>query len=231
MVNKCCVVACTSNYNGGKVVPVFVFPKDDDLRKLWVRFVNRNFWTVTKSSVICLKHFYENLIHKGASAKRFRLLYNLKPVPTIYPASIATASLPVMSVPRKSPTKRIFQEDEYQKFLSNDVIEDLNSLTVADSPTGYSFSKFDDCVVFHKIIQNKLHIPQVAECIRIDKNLHVKLFYKNLPVSLPPWFRVTHQCVLKRRSMLENFNSHFSIEKEKLSSILEELKSHQVKKN
>ena len=53
MVNKCCVVGCTSNYLGGEVVPVFSFPKDDDLGKLWIRFVNKNFWTVTESSVIC----------------------------------------------------------------------------------------------------------------------------------------------------------------------------------
>ena len=229
MVNKCCVVGCTSNYLGGEVVPVFSFPKDDDLRKLWIRFVNRNFWTVTKSSVICLKHFEKKLVHKGASEKRFRLLYNLKPIPTIYPASIATASLPVISGPRKSPAKRIFQEDEYQKFLSKDIIKDVDSLSAADSPAGYLFSKFDDCVVFHRIIQNELHIPEVAESIHIDKNLHVQLFYKNLPVSLPSWFRVTHQCMLKRRSMLENLNSHISTEKEKLSSILEELKSHQIK--
>jgi len=51
MVNKCCVVGCTSNYLGGEVVPVFSFPKDDDLRKLWIRFVNRNFWTGHK--IIC----------------------------------------------------------------------------------------------------------------------------------------------------------------------------------
>ncbi|XP_065664534.1 THAP domain-containing protein 2-like [Hydra vulgaris] len=102
MVNKCCVVGCTSSYNGGEVMPVFSFPKDDDLRKLWVRFVNRNCWTVTKSSMICLKHFDESLVHKGASEKRFRLLYNLKPVPTMYPASIATASLQAMFTPRKS---------------------------------------------------------------------------------------------------------------------------------
>ena len=80
MVNKCCVVCCTSNYLGGEVVPVFTFPKDDDLRTLWIRYVNRNFWTVTKSSVICLKHFEKKLVHKGASEKRYRLLYNLKPV-------------------------------------------------------------------------------------------------------------------------------------------------------
>ena len=43
MFNKCCVVGFISNDIGGEAVPVFGFPKDDDLRKLWVRFVNRNF--------------------------------------------------------------------------------------------------------------------------------------------------------------------------------------------
>ena len=180
-------------------MPVFGFPKYDDLRKLCVRFVNRNFGT---HQINCLKYFKENFIHKGASAERFCLLYNLKPVPTIYPATIATiyqasiaiASLPVIFGPRKSPTRRIFQEHEYQKFLSNDVVEDLNSFSADDSPAGYLFSKFGDCIVFHKIIQNELH--------KIFVQMNIKIFDKNLPVSIPPWLRVTHQCMLKRRSML-----------------------------
>lgn len=231
MVNKCCVVGCNSNYVGGETVPVFGFPKDEDLKNLWIRFVNRKDWVATNSSVICLKHFDNKFYKKGDSGKRYRLRHELKPIPTIYPISISSASLPIISEPRKAPTSRVYQEDEYQKFIDHDTIQNLESFTVADSPPGYLFTKFDECLIFHKITLNELKIPQVAECIRIDENLHVKLFYKNIPVSLPAWLRVTHQCKLKRRSMLENIPAHFNIKVEKLSSILNELNDHQIKKN
>ena len=222
MVNKCSVVGCNSNYKSGEQAPVFGFPKDEDMKKLWVKFINRKDWSVTKTSFICIKHFESKYIKKGASGKRFRLNNELKPVPTIYPESIKSASLSIVVEPRKSPTKRIFQRDELNEFLDKDIIKDLYSLSSTDSP-GYLFTKHDECVVFYKLILNELKVPQVAEVIRIDKDLHVKLFYKNLPVSLPPWLRVTHQCKLKRRSMLDNIPSHFSTEIEQLSSILEEL--------
>ena len=156
---------------------------------------------------------------------------DLRPVPTIYPPNIASASLPIISEPRKAPTKRVYQEDEFKRFMSKDIIQDLDSFSVADSPPGYLFTKFEECVVFHKTVLNEFKIPQVVESIRIDKDLHVKLFYKNIPVSLPPWLRVTHQCKLKRRSMLENLPVHFNTEIERLSYILEELNIHQLKKN
>ena len=193
MVNKCSVVGCSSNYESGEPAPVFGFPKDENLRKLWVRFINRKDWTVKKTSFICSKHFESKYVKEGASGKRYRLNYALKPIPTIYPDSIKSPSLPILVERRKSPTKRIFQQDELNQFLDNDIIKDLDSLSAVDSPPGYNFMKYDECVVFHNLILNELRVPQVAEVIRIVRDLHVKLFYKNLPVSLPPWLRVTHQ--------------------------------------
>ena len=41
MVYKCCVVDCRSNYAGEERTTVFSFPKEESLRKIWIRFVNR----------------------------------------------------------------------------------------------------------------------------------------------------------------------------------------------
>ena len=41
MVCKCCVVDCRSNYAGEERTTVFSFPKEESLRKIWIRFVNR----------------------------------------------------------------------------------------------------------------------------------------------------------------------------------------------
>ena len=57
-----------------------------------------------------------NFSKKVNAKKRFRLIKILKPIPTIYPASTKTSSTSKVSLPRKSPKKRVFQEDQYDEF-------------------------------------------------------------------------------------------------------------------
>ena len=67
MVNKYVIYSCNSGYvtkaEKENKVSSFSFPfhKPDLLRK-WIRFVNRSDWTPTSNSVICIKHFKEELI-------------------------------------------------------------------------------------------------------------------------------------------------------------------------
>ena len=53
--------------------------------------------------------------------------------------------------------------------------------------------KRDNQAKFFKLVDNVINqpilLPEVTECIRIDKELHVKLFFKVSPVPLPQWFR------------------------------------------
>ena len=44
--------------------------------------------------------------------------------------------------------------------------------------------------------------------IRVDKELHVRLFFKASPVPLPQWFRYGRDCRLIHKSMLENFPAY-----------------------
>ena len=106
MVFKCCVVNCRSNYAGKEKTTVFLFPKKEHLRKIWITFVKRKDWEPSNSSYICIKHF-EN--QKGEDNKRFRLTKTLKPVPPIFDpsnpnfrkSSFCQVTSPV-SIPRKS---------------------------------------------------------------------------------------------------------------------------------
>ena len=41
MVYKCGIVDCRSNYAAEEANTVFSFPKDEDIRKRWIKFVNR----------------------------------------------------------------------------------------------------------------------------------------------------------------------------------------------
>ena len=59
MVYKYRVVYCRSNYAGEERKSVCSFPKEERLRKIWIKFVNRKDWEPAPSSFICMKHFEE----------------------------------------------------------------------------------------------------------------------------------------------------------------------------
>ena len=69
MVNKCCVVGCRSNYKGEEIVPVFSFPRDENIKNRRKKFVNRKDWQPTSSVVISIKHFEGKFLKKGEHKK------------------------------------------------------------------------------------------------------------------------------------------------------------------
>ena len=116
---------------------MFEFPVDDaDRCARWVKFAagTRKTWTNTPSSRICKRHFEPKYFKTGSTNARYRLVKGLKPVPTIRDPDaeespeVARMKAPV-SVPRRSPRKRLFQEDEYSKFLEADIIRSFADLT------------------------------------------------------------------------------------------------------
>ena len=74
MVFKCCVVNCRSNYAGEEKATVFSFPKEEHLRKMWIKLANRKDLEPTNSSYICIKHFEDQYYQKGESNYWFRLI-------------------------------------------------------------------------------------------------------------------------------------------------------------
>ena len=65
VVYECCVVDCQSNYAGEERITVFSFPKEESLRKIWIKFVNRKDKEPILSSFICIKHFEEKYYRKN----------------------------------------------------------------------------------------------------------------------------------------------------------------------
>ena len=151
----------------------------------WIKFVNRKDWQPTSSAVVCIKHFEGKFLKKCEDEKMFRVIKTLKPIPRISPASTKTSSTYKVSLPRKSPKKRVFEQDQYDEFKRNNNITGLESITESDCPQGYLYAKHEDHVVLHKIVLNELHVPEVTASIRVDDKLHVKLFLRDSPVSLP----------------------------------------------
>ena len=113
-------------------------------------------------------------------------------------------------------------------FEQQDKIKSFEDIDSTLTPPGYTFQKYDDHVVLYHFEINVLNVPEVTNCVRVDRDFHVKLFYKGSP--LPQWFRYGRDCRLTRKSMIQNFPNYIWLEGEQTFSILEELKELKFKK-
>ena len=84
--------------------------------------------------------------------------------------------LPIF-VPRKSPTKRVYQQDQFKLFEEQDKIRSFGDINSTLTPPGYTFQKYDDLVVFYRL-ETVLNVKEVTDCVRVDRDLNFKLFYK-----------------------------------------------------
>ena len=58
MPRKCCVHGCKSNYDSTEVrYSVFTFPRDEILRREWIRKIPNANFNSTKYTCVCEKHF------------------------------------------------------------------------------------------------------------------------------------------------------------------------------
>ena len=57
-----------------------------------------------------------------------------------------------------------------------------------------------------------LNVPEVTDCVRVDQDVHVKLFYKGSP--LRQWFHHGRDCRLTRKSIIQNFPTYIKLEGE-----------------
>ena len=236
MVNKCNATCCFSNYPGHDSATLFKLPEDKDLQLKWIKFLNRETTSSLKNIFLCEKHFEDKYLKKNE--KRSRLILSMRPVPTIHSDSqkyyLRLSSQPTITATRKPPTSRVFQEDELEKFRARDKIEHFNQINeslLKDLEDGYSFKGADDHALFYKFELNDSGVPEITNCIRVDDDLRVKLFFKGSPIPLPTWFRKGRDTKLTSRSMFQNFSSYIAKETESQSDILEELQKFKFQKS
>ena len=70
-----------------------------------------------------------------------------------------------MTVPRRSPRKRIYQDDQYQSFMNYDLINKLRDIEESLSLAGSLFMKNTDYVTFYKFEFSEKHAPEVTQFI------------------------------------------------------------------
>ena len=137
-------VDCRSNCAGEERTTVFSFPKEESLRKIWIKFAHRKEWEPTTSSFICIRHFEEKYYRKGKNDKRYRLTKTMKPVPTIFNPNIQISRcsssshlISPVAVARRSPSKRTYQDDQYESFINYHLINKLSEMEESLSPAGF----------------------------------------------------------------------------------------------
>ena len=230
MVNKCSVFGCFTNHSGHEAGTVFGLKslKDQDQKAKWIKFINRRDINVDGCVFVCEKHFEERFMRRNE--KQPRLIKELLPVPTIHPAGVydeKPSCIPTTpTASRKPPTQRVYQQDEmaaYKATFNVRNFDDVNESLLEFLPPGYIYEKFEDHVVFSKIERDEFSVPTFTETIRIDNQLHVRLFSKSSPVPLPPWFRKGTECKFTSKDMLSNFVLHIHQENEKWGDVLDEI--------
>ena len=105
------------------------------------------------------------------------------------------------SVPRKSPTKRVYQQDQFKLFEEQDKIKSFDAINSTLTPPEYTFQKYNNLVVFYRL-ETVLNVTEVPDCVRVDQDHNVKLFYKGSPLPLPQWFHHGRDCHLTKKSMM-----------------------------
>ena len=138
------------------------------------------------------------------------------------------SKLPVCA-PRKSPKKRVYQQDQFKLFEVQGKIKSFDDVNCTLTPPGYTFQKYDDFVVFYRY-ETVLSVTEVTDCVRVDRDLNIKLFYKGSPLPLLQWFHHGRDCHLTKNSMMQNFLNYIKLEGEQTFNIAEELKELKFKK-
>ena len=97
--------------------------------------MNREGWKLSKKSCICRKHFELHYHKIGAQGKQYRLVKKLKPVPIIFDSLKSHLSAgskrlkSLVSIPRKLPTKRVYQQDQFKLLEEQDKIHEYSTIT------------------------------------------------------------------------------------------------------
>ena len=55
------------------------------------------------------------------------------------------------SVPRKSPTKRVYQQNQFKLFEEQDKIKSFDVINSTLTPPEYTFQKYNNLVVFYRL--------------------------------------------------------------------------------
>ena len=134
------------------------------------------------ASFICIKYFEEKYYRKGKSDKCYGLTKTLKPVPTIFNPNIQISQcspsshiISLVTVPRRSPKRHIYQDEQYQSFMNYDSINKLSDIEESLSLAGFLFVFY---VTFCKIKFSEKRAPELQNALKLTRNYMESSFSK-----------------------------------------------------
>ena len=146
---------CKSGYRSQfqKVSSFLLLFEKLNLLALWIKFVNCKNWKPSKISIICAKHFIDELIKDD---KRKKLKWEFLPVPTTHKEKALKhlSVLPCASIIGKAPKIRIFQKDELGNFENDDIVANSLPRTVFRACICFDFAKFSANVFSHVVFRS-----------------------------------------------------------------------------
>ena len=209
MPHKCSVVKCRAGYTNGPVRPMFSFPSKTDLRQRWIQFINREDFSVTSSSRICIDHFESKYILRHLYNTRLNMSMN--PIPTIHHSSILKSQATVPKSIRKPPTKRVVQSDQLPLFRDQFRCADIEDV-VKYINTAREYQNFTHCITESGVTTYRVEInsgiAQVKECIHITSDLHVKLSFQSSSIPLPDYIAKSANSKITSLDMLTNLPNY-----------------------
>ena len=131
MPNKCAVTGCKTGYLIASTKPMFKFPSDSSLCDKWQQFLQRQVFTPSSNSSICIDHFEEKYLSRHP--KRVRLNASLYPIPTIHPSSTPQSQA---VIPKPCRNELPLFSDTFFVGSFDDVVAFLHS---AEEYNGFTF--------------------------------------------------------------------------------------------
>ena len=122
----------------------------------------------------------------------------MNPVPTVYPPNLLSSpsSLPTQQTTCSLPRKRSFP-DELSIFQQRDIIRTVQDLNESIAPAGFQFKELDNCIIYLFSLDGTKFL-KILESIKLDDDLHVKLQYNGMLLTLAQWFVQGQNATIKK---------------------------------
>ena len=122
----------------------------------------------------------------------------MNPVPIVYPKNLLSnpSSLPIQQTTSSLPRKRSFP-DELSTYQQRDVIRTFQDLNESIAPAGFQFKELDNCIIFPFSFEGTKFM-KILESIKLNDDLHVRLQYNDMLLTLPQWFVQGQNVTIKK---------------------------------
>ena len=122
----------------------------------------------------------------------------MNPVPIVYPKNLLSnpSSLPIQQTTSSLPRKRSFP-DELSTYQQRDVIRTFQDLNESIAPAGFQFKELDNCIIYPFSFEGTKFM-KILESIKLNDDLHVRLQYNDMLLTLPQWFVQGQNVTIKK---------------------------------